>query len=55
MADMLYAQTANPSKYKYVFTVAKDGSGDFKRIQEAIDAMRSYPLAPITLYIKRCV
>ena len=46
------AQTANPQQYKYVFTVAKDGSGDFKYIQDAIDAMRVYPLAPITLYIK---
>src|SRR6185295_11171175 len=47
-----YAQTANPQQYKYVFTVAKDGSGDYKYIQDAIDAMRVYPLEPITLYIK---
>ncbi len=47
-----FAQTANPQQYKYVFTVAKDGSGDYKYIQDAIDAMRAYPLAPITLYIK---
>ena len=46
------AQTANPDRYQYTFTVAKDGSGDFKYIQDAIDAMRVYPLAPITLYIK---
>jgi pectinesterase len=46
------AQTGNPQQYKYVFTVAKDGSGDYKYIQDAIDAMRVYPLAPITLYIK---
>ncbi|MCF3109693.1 pectinesterase family protein [Niabella sp. CC-SYL272] len=49
------AQTANPKQYKYTFTVAKDGSGDFKYIQDAIDAMRVYPLAPITLYIKNGV
>lgn len=49
------AQTANPQQYKYTFTVAKDGSGDFKFIQDAIDAMRVYPLAPITLYIKNGV
>ena len=48
----LQAQTANPQQYKYIFTVAKDGSGEFKYIQDAIDAMRVYPLAPITLYIK---
>ena len=46
------AQTANPQQYKYVFTVAKDGTGNYYNIQDAIDAMRVYPLAPITLYIK---
>lgn len=49
------AQTSNPQQYKYVFTVAKDGSGDYRYIQDAIDAMRVYPLAPITLYIKNGV
>ncbi len=49
------AQTSNPRQYKYVFTVAKDGSGDYKFIQDAIDAMRVFPLAPITLYIKNGV
>jgi pectinesterase len=48
----LFPQTSNPQQYKYVFTVAKDGSGDYTFIQDAIDAMRVYPLAPITLYIK---
>jgi pectinesterase len=51
----LKAQTSNPQQYKYVFTVAKDGSGDYKFIQDAINAMRVYPLAPITLYIKNGV
>lgn len=49
------AQTANPQQYKYVFTVAKDGSGEYSSIQDAIDAMRVYPLQPITLYIKNGV
>lgn len=49
------AQTSIPHQYKYTFTVAKDGTGDYKFIQEAIDAMRVYPLAPITLYIKNGV
>jgi pectinesterase len=51
---LLYAkaQTANPQQYKYIFTVAKDGTGDYYFIQDAIDAMRVYPLAPLTLYIK---
>src|SRR5215211_3330128 len=50
-----FAQTANPQQYKYVFTVAKDGTGDYKYIQDAIDAMRVYPLQRITLYIKNGV
>ncbi|WP_460685935.1 pectinesterase family protein [Niabella aquatica] len=55
MASVVQAQTSNPQQYKYTFTVAKDGSGEFKYIQDAIDAMRVYPLAPITLYIKNGV
>jgi pectinesterase len=51
----LLAQTTNPQQYKYNFTVAKDGSGDYKFIQDAIDAMRVFPLLPITLYIKNGV
>jgi pectinesterase len=51
----LLAQTSNPQQYKYVFTVAKDGSGDYKYIRDAIDAMRVYPLQRITLYIKNGV
>ena len=50
-----FAQTANPQQYKYIFTVAKDGTGDYKFIQDAIYAMRVFPLAPITLYIKNGV
>jgi pectinesterase len=53
--EFVVAQTANPQQYKYTFTVAKDGSGEFKYIQDAIDAMRVYPLASITLYIKNGV
>ena len=49
------AQSSNPQQYKYVFTVAKDGTGDYLFIQDAIDAMRVYPLASITLYIKNGV
>lgn len=47
-----FSQTSNPNKYTYDFTVAKDGSGDYKYIQDAIDAMRVFPLKPITLFIK---
>lgn len=51
----LMGQTSNPQQYKYIFTVAKDGTGEYSSIQDAIDAMRVYPLAPITLYIKNGV
>jgi pectinesterase len=51
----LIAQTANAQQYKYTFTVSKDGSGDYTFIQDAIDAMRAYPLSAITLYIKNGV
>ncbi|HJR99703.1 MAG TPA: pectinesterase family protein [Flavobacterium sp.] len=54
-AHYLCAQTSNPEKYKYKFVVAKDGSGDYKYIQDAINALRVFPLAPITIYIKNGV
>ncbi len=47
-----FAQTSNPQQYKYIFTVAKDGSADYMFIQDAIDAIRVYPLARIKIYIK---
>lgn len=55
ISNSSFAQTSNPDKYKYNFVVAKDGSGDYKYIQDAIDAMRVFPLAPITLHIKNGV
>ncbi|MEO6314690.1 MAG: pectinesterase family protein [Chitinophagaceae bacterium] len=53
--SQIFSQTSNPQQYKYVFTVAKDGTGDYSYIQDAIDAMRVYPLASITLFIKNGV
>jgi pectinesterase len=44
----LYAQ----QKFKYQFIVAKDGSGEYTSIQDAINAMRAFPIKPITLIIK---
>ncbi|MFV8465054.1 pectinesterase family protein [Flavobacterium sp. LB1P62] len=55
ISSNIFSQTANPDKYKYVYTVAKDGSGDYATIQEAINVMRVFTLAPITLYIKNGV
>jgi len=51
-STQLFSQTAKPDQYKYNYTVSKDGSGDFTTIQEAINAMRVFTLAPITLNIK---
>ncbi|WP_432711951.1 pectinesterase family protein [Pedobacter sp.] len=44
---------AQQNKFKY--TVAKDGSGEYTSIQDAINAMRVYPLQRIVLYIKNGV
>ncbi|GAC14472.1 pectinesterase family protein [Aliiglaciecola lipolytica] len=38
--------------YQTQFTVAKDGSGDFTRIQDAIYATKTYPWTDITIFIK---
>ena len=52
----LLFNTLNAQKnFVYVYTVAKDGSGDFKFIQDAINACRVYPLKPITIKIKNGV
>lgn len=36
----------------YKMTVAQDGTGDFKTIQQAIDAARSFPDKRVTIYVK---
>ena len=40
---------------KFSFIVAKDGSGDFEKIQDAIDASKAFPPERITIYIKNGV
>lgn len=40
------------AQYKTEIYVAKDGSGDFTSIQEAIDNTKSFPDKPITIFIK---
>ena len=39
-------------KNKTAFTVALDGSGDFKSIQEAINQCQSFPYETISIFIK---
>lgn len=53
--NSVFSQTANPEQYKYTYTVAQDGSGDYTTIQEAINVMRVFTLKPITLHIKNGV
>ncbi|SDL97330.1 pectinesterase [Catalinimonas alkaloidigena] len=48
------ASAQNPG-YQTEFTVAQDGSGDFTRIQEAIDATKAFPDEPITIRLKKGV
>ena len=40
---------------KYDFVVAQDGSGDFKTVQEAINAVPDYRKNNTTIFIKRGV
>ena len=37
---------------KYTYVVAQDGSGDYKTIQEAIDATKSYPDEEMSIFVK---
>jgi len=44
---------AQPASYPSHFTVAQDGSGDFKTIQAAINAVRDLSQVQVTIYIKK--
>ncbi|MEZ0538576.1 pectinesterase family protein [Fibrella arboris] len=48
------AQTTGPASATYPasFTVAQDGSGSFKTIQEAVNAFRDHSQVRVTLFIK---
>lgn len=50
-----YAQTTPPVTYPSSFTVAQDGSGNFKTIQEAINAVRDLSQQRVTIHIKKGV
>lgn len=51
MAVMAFSQS-KPPVYPAKFVVAKDGSGDFKTIQEAVNAFRDHSQVRVTLFIK---
>ena len=44
---------AQPVTYPSSFRVAQDGSGDFKTIQEAINAVRDLSQQQVTIFIKK--
>jgi len=43
---------ANAQGYRTEMTVARDGSGDFTRIQDAIYATKTFPYERITIHVK---
>ncbi|MDF2189561.1 pectinesterase family protein [Paraflavitalea sp. CAU 1676] len=46
---------AQPTTYPSSFTVAQDGSGQFKTIQEAVNAVRDLSQQQVTIFIKKGV
>jgi pectinesterase len=46
---------AQPATYPSSFTVAQDGSGDFRTIQEAVNAVRDLSQQRVTIHIKNGV
>ena len=49
---VVIAQTASSKQDKYVFSVAQDGTGDYKTIQQAFDAVPYRNKKPVTINIK---
>ncbi|HJR99702.1 MAG TPA: pectinesterase family protein [Flavobacterium sp.] len=52
VTQLFFAQTANSEKKEYDFVVAKDGSGDFKTIQEVINAVPFLKITETKILIK---
>ena len=48
VSPIVFGQTV----YKDKYTVAQDGSGDYKTLQEAINACKVFPDGRITIYLK---
>lgn len=49
---LLGIQKTFSQKYRISYTVATDGSGDFRCIQKAVEACKAYPDQRITIHIK---
>lgn len=52
---LLFASLAIAQEVKYDMVVAKDGTGDYKYIQDAIDACRAFTPKHLTIFIKNGV
>ncbi|GHB61643.1 pectinesterase family protein [Persicitalea jodogahamensis] len=52
LTQVLWAQTLVNANYPSSFTVAQDGSGDFKTIQEAVNSFRDHSQERVTLHIR---
>lgn len=50
---LLTAVNAQPKIYPKSFTVAQDGSGDFKTIQEAVNAVRDLSQQEVTITVRK--
>jgi len=48
-------ELAGMAQDRYEMTVAQDSTGDFRTIQEAIDATKAFPDRRVTIYIKKGV
>ncbi|MDQ8203098.1 pectinesterase family protein [Pelagicoccus sp. SDUM812003] len=50
---VFFVASSSHAAYRTSLVVAADGSGDFERIQDAIDDCKSFPDLPITITIKQ--
>ena len=55
ISALLNQQPASAQELKYDFVVAQDGTGNFKTVQEAIDAVPDFRKNATTIYIKKGV
>src|SRR4051812_31727904 len=54
LVPVVYASAQQQTYPKYL-TVAQDGSGNFKTIQEAVNGMRDFSQERVTIFIKKGV
>ena len=52
VSQSFFAQTSKHKKNKYNFVVAQDGSGDYKTVQEAFDAVPKLKSERSVIFVK---